>query len=555
MKYARPLSGIIAIIAFAVSLNFLVVRETLFAPGVLVPLSIAALSAIVWAALLIIGLARQPGGERRGLYGLNSVFSSLVFLAICITVYAFARHWDTYWDLTWEGRRDFSPITLQVLQNLDQEVNVTSFFLGSGDELVDRGRDSVRRFLDRVKAHTDMVNAEFLDPQVERARLTGLGLNNVSPQGTIVVHSGGRQRVMNLSGPNPRMSERNFTNALINVIRDREPRVYFVTGAEGRGIEDRDPQSGYSSLRVLLESEGYQVESLRLGAADPEVPGDADVIVLLDPDSDLSPHARENLDAFVEEGGRLFVMLDPWGRRPMALQQEQLRPWLAETFGVRITDGIIFAERPRTQILMSNDSAAFGAEHDQDGDFMGNFNYQHPITRGFSLQMQLPMARALERTARRPDRVTRTPLLRTAPEYWSEQDVELLLQTGQARRDEDDPQGPLPIAFAATRSTDIPVGDTGQTRDARLVAVGAAEFTSNAFLPVIPGHQNFILNAMAWLTESEELIAIRPTEGRGEAIILTEAQERFIAWLATLGALQICVVAGLITYTVRRKYR
>ncbi len=556
MKYARPIAGIAAVIALAISLNFLVVRETLFTASVLGPLTIAVVCAIVWAALLLIGVARQSGGKTRSLYGLNSVIASLMFLAICITVYAFARHWDTYLDLTWEGRRDFSPITVQVLRNLDEEVKVTCFFLGTGDQLVDMARDNVRRFMDRVEEHTDMIETEFLDPQVDRARLTGLGLDNVSPQGTIVMHRGGRQRALNLSGPNPRLSERNFTNALINIVREDEPTVYFVTGHGGRGIDDRDPQTGYSSLRVLLESEGYQVDTLNLGLTEPEVPADADVLVLMALGSDVTPRVREQLDAYVEEGGRLLVMLDPWRRQQMGLlEREQLRPWIEERFGVRMADGLIFAERQNTQILLTNEAAGFQAEHDEEGDFLGNYNYEHPITRGFTAQMQWPMARAVKPTPRRPDRVTRTPLLRTTPEYWSEQNVELLLQTGQAQRDEDDPQGPLPLAMAATRATDIPVGDTGQTRDARLVAVGASEFASNAFLPVLPGHQNFIMNSIAWLTESEELIAIRPAEGRGQAIILTEAQERFIAWLATLGVLQVCVVAGLITYAVRRKYR
>jgi predicted cation transporter len=56
------------------------------------------------------------------------------------------------------------------------------------------------------------------------------------------------------------------------------------------------------------------------------------------------------------------------------------------------------------------------------------------------------------------------------------------------------------------------------------------------------------------LSESDELIAIRPAVADDPPIILTDGQEQAVAWIATLGILQVVLVAGLVVYQLRRKY-
>lgn len=554
MTWARRITGIAALVGIAAGINFLAVQEDIFSPVVVVPFLVGVAAGIAWVALVLTDIARTAS-QQRTLYGLNTVIASVVFLAICITLYAFARQWDVYADLTQEGRRELSPITVQVLQNLDEEVDVLCFFLATDDRLVDMGRSNTRRFLDRLEAHTDHLNVEFLDPQVDRARLQGVGLQQVPPQGAIVVRRGNRQRVLNLDSANARVRERDFTNAMINVVRDRRPKLYFLTGMDERDIMDQS-ERGFSALRVMLEGEGYEVEQLELDLMAPEIPDDAEVIVINGPRRDLNARYVDPLRNYVEQGGRVLVMLDPWQRPPTAMgQEERLRPWLADQFGIQLGEGLVFSEDSQTQILLSHDSTPFTTAQDTGGQFMGCYNYEHDITRGFNQQMIFVLARPTYPTPHRPDRVTRSELIRTPPNFWGEQDVSLVLETGQATMESDDREGPVTLAMAATRKTDIEIGDTGQTRDARAVVIGSTEFASNAMLRQITSHQNFILNTMAWLTESEELIAMRPAASRAEAIILTSEQEQFIAWLATLGLLQICVAAGVVTYLVRRKYQ
>ena len=81
--------------------------------------------------------------------------------------------------------------------------------------------------------------------------------------------------------------------------------------------------------------------------------------------------------------------------------------------------------------------------------------------------------------------------------------------------------------------------------------VGDADFVSNANI-IIPGNINFLLNTFAWLSESEDLIAMRPTGKETPPLILSESQQRTIAWIAIMLTVQLTIAAGLVVYVVRR---
>src|SRR5690606_19690147 len=116
------------------------------------------------------------------------------------------------------------------LQTLTEEVKVTCFFLDVDDELIRIAREKTLRFLEQCEQYTDLLDVVVLDPQVATAQLQAMNLSHASTQGTVVVGVGSRQRVITLTGGSPRLEEREFTSALINVLRGSKPKVYFLTG-------------------------------------------------------------------------------------------------------------------------------------------------------------------------------------------------------------------------------------------------------------------------------------------------------------------------------------
>jgi hypothetical protein len=558
IKTARTATGLLAMVALVAGVNLGVLKSDAFSPLVLVPLIVGVAAAIAWVVLILASIGKESSREGKSLYGLGAVVSSAMFLGICVVVYSFAQHANKSWDLTKEGRRDLSPQTIQVLQTLDQDVSVVAFFIQVEDELVSIARDKTRRFLDQCNRYTSRLKVEFLDPQVDRARLEALKITHASTQGTVVLTCGVNQKVIMLSGASPRLEERDFTNALINVVRKSRPKIGFLTGHGERSIDDPDTKNGGAMLKQLLDAESYQAERMAIKIGNAEIPAGYDAIVINGlgiggAQSDLHPEEIRALDEYLDRGGRLLVLLDPWRRVASAAAAEQLVPWLSRRLGILVGADMAVSPETKWNIEMSADGSPFGERPNQT-DFLGCYNANHRITKNTDQKLVFSVARTVSAAEKLPENVVATELIRTTPNFYAESDIETLLTAGKAAKTPGERNGPLPLAVAATLKTDFALNDSGQTRDARVVVAGNSAFASNAQIH-LPGNLNFTLNVVAWLTESEDLIAIRPTGKEDPAIVLSEGDQRTVVYVAVLGTVQAVVAAGLIAYALRRKYQ
>lgn len=552
-KSMKRIFGIAALVTLTLTLNLLVWTQAFFSFAVLAPLAATTLLALGWIVMTLLTLAEHRALEDRTLGGLNAVFSSTLFLGVCIVLYLLASAWDTSWDLTEEGRRNLSPQTVQVLQAMDTEVEAVCFFLQSDEELVAIARDKTLRFLKQCRQYTPLLKVELLDPTIDRARLEAMNITHASVQGTIVLRSGERQRVIILSGGSPRLEERDFTNALINILRKTEPKVYFLTGHKERDILDEDEEKGGSILGNLLRGESYHVERFAIKISNPIPPSEADIVVINNPTMDLHPVEIDALNTFVKRGGRLVLFINPWRSSASGYARgEQLRPYIEKEFGIAIGNDIVITDQAANiwQAELTVDNTPY--ENIEDGfmAYRGAFNLNHPITRAFDQTMMLQAMRSVSISKNKPKGASVIELLRTTPDFWAETDTEKLLQAGQGKWDDGERKGPVPLAAVAILPVDKEDSPQGYT-DTRIVVVGDSDFASNANI-IIPGNLNFLMNTFAWLSESEDLIAMRPTGRETPPLILSEAQRRTIAWIAIMLTVQLTILAGLAVYALRR---
>ncbi len=551
----RNVLGVIALVLLALAMNLLVSGQQAISPWVLGPLALGLFCGLVWVALVVGNVAGRARFEGRAAGGLNAVLSSMLFFGICIVLYAFVQSWDFTRDLTREGRRDLSPQTVQVLRGMAKEVKVLCFFIDVQDELVLIARDKTLRFLDQCRKHTDLLKVEMLDPQVDRQRLESLQVTHTSPQGTVIITAGTKQRVITLSGGSPRMEERDFTNALVNVLRDAEPKVCFLTGHHERDILD-ETENGASMLKNLLEGESYKTDRIGIKITAPEIPSDCDILVLNNPTGDLHPQEMRAASEYVDRGGRLFMMIDPWKSVRAGSGSEQMRPWLESHCGIVLGSDMAISDQQKVpwQMELTTDKRPFQSLDSGFLAFQGSFFADHPITRGFGQTMVFMACRTVRAADKLYDGVSVTPLLRTTPDFWGETDVAKVAETRQAQHGPNETSGPLTLAVAASIKTAQEQVAAGRPREARVVVVGDSEFASNEGMHV-PGNFNFVLNTFAWLSERDELIAIRASGKEDVPIVLSSAQQRAIAWVSILFTVQVVVIAGLLMRWNRRKHQ
>jgi len=239
----------------------------------------------------------------------------------------------------------------------------------------------------------------------------------------------------------------------------------------------------------------------------------------------LLPPEMKLLDAYADQGGHLGLFLEP--------DADAGLDKLLARFGVQADDDVVVDPSPAAQLLgspVSPIALPSGA---------------HPISRELTdTALVFPTARSL--VALTQAGVTPTPLALTGGEAWGETDLKGVFERGQARRDEGEKGGPLPLAMAAEK----PPADKGRG-PARLVVAGDSDFFTNQYLQ-LGGNRDFAMNALSWLAEQEDRITIRPRSREASLVLLTDAQASTLKFLS-VDVLPVGLLAiGLAVWMVRR---
>jgi len=561
VRALRNFSGVASVLLFAVGVNFLLLRETFFSPAVSVPLIGAAGLGTVWLILWVTTAARRDRATVGRGGPLNAVFASAFMLGICGMLYAFAARANWSWDLTQEGRTELAPQTVQVLESLTQPVEVIAFFVKAGDDQVRTAQDKTRRFLEQCMQHSDQLQVSYIDPQKEPQVVQKYGAMGVqrSLVGSVMLKAATRQREIPLSGVNARLEERDFTNALINVARETQPKAYFLMGHGGWDLNGEDPKLGGGQFAAVLASQSYELAQIALGPDSAVIPADCAVFIINGFTDDLKEYELAAIDQYLSGGGRLLLLINPLiTANPSPATIERLRPWLESRLGLRLpTDVLVSKQTSGVQIFFQPDFSPFGEFNDPLSGvarFRGSYNAEHPITAGLDKSLPLTLVRSVEPLSETPAGITNTILLRSTPDSWAETNLESITSQRAANFEAGDTRGPNPVGVAVTLQAEVDTADQSRAREGRAVVLGNAYISTNEMMKYA-GAQDLLLNSMAWLTASEELIAIRAVTSAEQPLILTRDQQRTIAWVASLGSLQAIAIAGTVILFWRRRYR
>jgi hypothetical protein len=188
----------------------------------------------------------------------------------------------------------------------------------------------------------------------------------------------------------------------------------------------------------------------------------------------------------------------------------------------------------------------------------------HPITEGFRVITAYPMARSMTPIEGGSNSHTAQPLVNTSPQSWSEADL-ASLSTGKAQvefnGDKGDKQGPITLAAAVSAVATVlppPSGnaspgapDSQRQPESRVVAVGDSDFATNMAIG-ISGNRDFFMNSLNWLSQQENLIAVRPRQPEDRRLSLTADQQNRIMILVLFIIPGLVFATGVYTWWSRR---
>lgn len=298
---------------------------------------------------------KAPGGGKRRSFDLKaalttravrvggySVAAAAIVIAIIVAANALVRALPAQWtqfDTTSSQLFSISDQTESVEGSLETPVTI-HWIVQSGQEDA-----TLETLLERYQALSENLTVEKVDPVVSPTFLEQYNVGSVY-NNSLIVESEARYRYvdyydiyeydytnyyttgsvdMNFAG------EGAITSAVSYVVNDDLPKVYTLTG-HGEGSLSSDFQSA-------AEQDNVEFEELSLLSAE-TVPEDADCVLILAPQSDISDVELTALQAYLDGGGRLLLITDP----PQEGAELTNLETLMAGYGVHAVDGIVVEE-------------------------------------------------------------------------------------------------------------------------------------------------------------------------------------------------------------------
>jgi ABC-type uncharacterized transport system involved in gliding motility auxiliary subunit len=491
-------------------------------------------------------VARSVSG-RQMRFGALAVASVVLVLGILFAINYLASRHGKRWDLTAAHQFTLADQTKKVLQGLKEPMRVIVFARTED-------RAGFKERLDEYASLSKYFNVEYIDP--EKQPLLAQPYLPLVETGTVVLDYKGRIERVNAN------TEQALTNGLIKVVQGKQNKVYFVQGHDERTVEDAD-RTGYSTIAQYLTSDNFANASIVLSQVR-AIPDDATVLVVAGPKADFFPAEIDLLKGYLARGGKVLFLLDPPAKPdapPLANIAALLKDW-----GIKADDDVVINVPTDVQLKDGEaiDVAQLATLPNTDGTFVLAAKYlSHPLTQGLGrVTVVFRVARSIAAATEGANGHFAQNLFQTTDTSWGETDLKQLMTTGQVARDpgKGDKNGPLALGAAvsapATEGTGpAPATDGGKNdepkRETRMVVIGDSDFASNGLLGA-GRNADLFLNAINWLAQQEDMIAIRPRDPEDRRITLTAEQQTRIFWLTIFIIPGLILLAGVQTWWRRR---
>jgi ABC-type uncharacterized transport system involved in gliding motility auxiliary subunit len=389
-------------------------------------------------------------------------------------------------------------------------------------------------FRDKLKEYAYIsknISTEYIDPDKKR---TVAQENQVQQYGTIVFKYKGRTERVTSS------SEQDITNGIIKVVSGTQKKVYFT---QGHGEKDTasSERDGYATIAGALGRENYTLDKVVL-AQTGAVPDDAAVLVIAGPRTDFFPNEIDALKKYLAKSGKLLLEIDP-PEKPDSPPFTNLIA-IAHEWDMQVGNDVVVDASGMGRLIGTDESVPVAANYPQ-----------HPITQRFNYLTAYPLARSVVPISGGVDNHTAQTFIETSARSWGETDLKSLMTTGKVAFDEGkDLKGPVSIAATASAAsasdaakieTDAPKAET------RVAVIGDSDFASNSVIG-IQGNRDMFMNTIGWLSQQENLIAIRPKEADDRRVTMTATQQTNVMWLSLL-VIPACIFgSGVYTWWRRR---
>jgi len=383
-------------------------------------------------------------------------------------------------------------------------------------------RQRAREVLELYTRQNPKISYRFLDPDKDPIRADQAGYRR---GGNVLLEYEGRRQLAEVP------EEEQVSEALRRVLKKQRKKLYFLTGhGERTGPKQR---RGFQVAKKALQSEGYKLADLNL-LTEAKVPPDAAVVIIAAPQKALLSHEVTALQAYLKQGGRLFLLLEPF-------QNAGLKDFLSN-YGVNLDDGTVL------ELKLTQDRAILKPIVTQYGPSR--------ITQDFYLSTIFPKPRPLFLN-KEIKTVTLQPLVTTSKASWEKFGQDWQKDQKNLFDPKQDKKGPFTLAvLVEPKSAQKPPASekSPAVQPSYLAVFGDADFAANEFFNQL-GNGDLFLNTVNFLAAEEKQIIIRKADKKVEPLLLSGWQTLIIFTISVILLPLIMLSAGVAAYLRRRARR
>jgi len=540
-------------------------------------------------------------------HGSNVAVATVSLLVILVVINIFSYHHFVRWDLTRNHDYTISPVTKEILGDLENIVNVKVYLSKNLPAALLTFERQLRDLLAEYEVYgKGKLRISYISPPSDRETERELFLQGIRRQpvavftgdtstqarvynSIVVEYEDHREVIPSLLDEVSRgraglISDFEYllTSKIFKVQRTKRQVVGWLTNSP-----DIDLDKDYRTLREIVRKE-WDMRDVRLDPAT-RIPPDIAVLVVVGP-TDFTDAQLFEIDQYLMRGGKIFALVETYKRqfRNKSLEALVEKPAnftnLLEHYGVKVNNEIVLdrycALAPLTRYSIA--PYQFWVKI-----LPGNMDRTHPAVARLR-SLVLPWTQTLDPATSMPEEVKFIPLAKSSSfsvVRWGSRIIpDPSPSAGGGNQSRQGKKRTVIAALTGVFPSYFPEGtpyplDEGTTQPRRgrtpeserryvspetqIVVVGNAWFLDDDFLRMssFPLERNhnvpFFLNTLEWLALGKGLGQIRAREPVGRPIRadLTDAQRNAYKIFGTFTMPILVIIGGIAYNVVRRKRR
>jgi hypothetical protein len=478
--------------------------------------------------------------------GTLAVFTTFLLVGIVSVTYLIVKRQVIVSDITIDGRFTLDERTLDILQAVKRSprpLQILGFY--RAQDLIQREIDD--QYWQLYESGSDgMIMRRYVDPVIEPA--VAVPFQEGLAQGFYVyVGYANDDGTLDLSTAttvdNANNQEQAMSEAIARVLTAGNFKVYFE-----RSLGTLDPientRSTMSNMNNVLRASGIITDRLsleELAQSGGSIPRDASALILAQPQREPTAQEIAIIDAYVKNGGSLFIAADFSPREDNFMTANSpFNAWLWENYGIRMTDAVVVD----TQTQGPSEFDVISAQVVAENDITTRLNLENqPQTSAL-----FHFIRAIEVNPEPP--VPNGSLVYASDLSWGETDISAIVERNQAIADiNTDLRSPITlVAFAYNDQT-----------NSKVILVGDGDFLTNSYTSAetqfySQGNSTLFLDGVGWLTGFSQEVSFAPQAFSAMPVLFSGGEQLDYIAFFTIFFMPASMVA-MASWVYFRRYR